>query len=99
MTANASSRQPPRRKSGGKGTEAAVPGVELSDSRGQIRGLKVRPHARHEIELGVSAFPEQKIAQPILSAGPDQQVHIRRDVRAAGGCQSFLKCVDARFAL
>lgn len=44
----------------------------------KIAGAEVRPHAIAENQLGVGALPEQKIAEPLLTAGADQNIHGRR---------------------
>jgi len=51
-------------------------GMELGDSGFQVGGVEVRPHPRGEDQLGVGAFPEQKIAEALLAAGTDQEVDV-----------------------
>ena len=51
--------------------------MEVVEGRGQIGGGEVRPHARHEPELGIGAFPEEEIAQALLASGADQDVDVR----------------------
>ena len=42
----------------------------------KIGSREVRPHHRSEHQLGVGAFPEQKIAQALFAAGADEQIDI-----------------------
>ena len=51
--------------------------MEVAYRAFEIGGRKVRPQALGEMDLGVSAFPQQKIAQSLLTAGTDQEIHIR----------------------
>src|SRR6476659_5031092 len=64
-----------------RGRSCAEPALSRSkDLHGllEMRGLKVRPHHRQKDELGVSALPEQEVAQPLFASGSNQEVDIRR---------------------
>src|SRR5712671_1171478 len=50
--------------------------MELVDRALQVGSSEIRPPAIGEIQLGVGAFPEKKIAQALLAAGADQQVDV-----------------------
>ena len=39
-------------------------------------GREVGPRGRGEPQLGVRAFPQQEVAEPLLAAGANQQVHV-----------------------
>ncbi len=56
--------------------EATLARMKLMDRRLEINPLKVGPQAFGENELGVGDFPEQKIAQALLSASADQKVDL-----------------------
>src|SRR5262245_39775049 len=56
--------------------EAALARVEVGDAGAQMRGAEVRPHRVGENELGVGALPEQKIREPLLAAGADQEIDV-----------------------
>src|SRR5882672_5749933 len=77
---------PRGRRGAGKGerSEAPVARVEVVEGRGQIGGGEVRPHGRHEAELGIGAFPEEEIAQALLASGADEQVDVGRARPAVG---------------
>src|SRR5690242_21714011 len=61
----------------GQDAEAAVPAVEVGDGGGQVVAVEVRPQPGREEELGVRALPQEEIAEPLLTAGADQQIHVR----------------------
>lgn len=50
--------------------------MEIADSALQIGGVEIGPHALGEMQFGVGAFPEEKIAEPLLSSGANQQIHV-----------------------
>ncbi len=62
--------------------------MEVAYRAFEIGDRKVRPQALGEMELGVSALPQQEIAQSLLTAGTDQQIHIR-----------YWRAVEVAFAL
>ena len=64
---------------GGQRAEAALPAVELTHRDLEVRRAEVGPHGRREVQLGVGAFPQQEIGQPLIAAGADDDV-IGRDV-------------------
>jgi hypothetical protein len=51
--------------------------MELADGGIQIGGAKIGPHAPGEDEFGISALPEQKVAEALFAAGADEQVNGR----------------------
>ena len=44
----------------------------------QLRLAELRPHALQKAQLCVCALPQEKVAEPLLTARADQQIHIRR---------------------
>src|SRR6267154_6541938 len=52
--------------------------IEFAQGRFQIIRSKVWPAFVREHELSEGAFPKEKIGQSLLSAGADQQIHVRR---------------------
>ena len=63
--------------------EAALAAREVLKRPRESCRIEVRPQAVDEVQLGVGAFPQQKIAQALLAAGADQQV----DIRCAAGLE------------
>ena len=49
-------------------------------ARLQVVDAEFGPHPVGEPELGVGAFPQQEIRQPLFPAGADQQIDLRRAV-------------------
>src|SRR5712675_3736490 len=66
--------------------------IEFAQGRFQIIRSKVWPALVREHELGEGAFPKQKIRETLLSAGADQQIHVRRPA-----AQNFRQNVAERF--
>jgi hypothetical protein len=64
--------------------EAALARVEFRHRFFQIGPSEIGPHRAGKQQFGVGALPKQEIAQPLLSAGTDQQVHVRRIAKEAG---------------
>src|SRR3954468_17946187 len=58
--------------------KAALSRVVLRNRVFQIGASEIRPHSLGEQQLGVGALPRKEIAQPLLAAGPNQQVDIGR---------------------
>src|SRR4051794_1927926 len=67
--------------------EAPLAPAKLPNGRQQVGGLEVGPHHAREDQLGVSALPQEKIAEAALSAGANQKV----DRRAEGLAQRFAR--------
>src|SRR5919108_3928158 len=65
-----------RSNRGRQRAKASLPAVEIRQGVLEIRGTEVRPPPVGEIQLGVRTFPQQEIAQPPLTARPDQQVDV-----------------------
>src|ERR1700730_10036652 len=57
-------------------TEATLAFRKIVHRGGKILGSEVGPHPVAEEELGIGAFPQQKIRQPLLAARADKQIHI-----------------------
>ena len=57
--------------------EPPVPSAELLHGPGQVLAVEIGPELLGEEQLRVGALPEQEIAQSLLSAGADHQVHVR----------------------
>jgi hypothetical protein len=49
--------------------------MELTECLAEVHGVELGPHARRENQFGVGAFPEQEVAEALLAAGADEQVH------------------------
>src|SRR5262245_30883693 len=60
--------------------EFPLAATEDRDGGGEVGGAEVRPHDRYEQQLGVRALPEQEVAQALLAARADQQIHVGRVV-------------------
>src|SRR5712675_1090146 len=50
--------------------------MKISKRRAQFVGAKVRPQRVEEAELGVGCFPEQKVRQPLLAAGANEEIDV-----------------------
>src|SRR5690349_12466966 len=57
---------------------AALPPLEIDDSLQKFPLCKVRPQDISHPDLAIRDLPKQKIAQPHLAAGANQQVGIRQ---------------------
>src|SRR5690606_40683184 len=64
--------QPPRSP-----PEAAVAIGVVADRAQEVDLAQVGSESLHEVELAVRTLPQQEIAQPLLSAGADDQVGVR----------------------
>src|ERR1700722_10380818 len=51
---------------------------EIIQSLPKSELIEVRPESIHEAEFGISALPQQEVAQSFLPAGANQQIHVRR---------------------
>src|SRR5258705_13913216 len=60
----------------GNRAEPTLSGMELLHRVIEVGGRKIRPPAMGEVQFGVGAFPEKEVAEPLFSAGADQQVYI-----------------------
>src|SRR3989339_1067404 len=49
----------------------------IFDRLEEVALAEVRPEHLCKIELGVRHLPEEKIADPVFTAGPDKQIRIR----------------------
>src|SRR3954471_17030564 len=56
--------------------ETAVPGGVVAQRPQEVDPAEVGPVDVGEVELGVRRLPEQEARQPLLTAGPDDQVGI-----------------------
>src|SRR5580658_1248002 len=63
-------------------TEAPLPAGEIPQRLMEADLVEVRPQAAGKMQLRVGALPEQKIAQPLLATGADEQIHLAGVVRA-----------------
>ena len=61
----------------------------------EILRLKIRPHPFGEVEFGVGAFPQQEVGQPLLAAGPDDEVHV---AKFGFACDKLRKCLSGEIA-
>jgi hypothetical protein len=50
--------------------------MEFVKGGGQLRRAEVRPHPVGEPQLGVRALPQQKVREPLLAAGANEQVDV-----------------------
>ena len=65
--------------------QPAVAAVALGEGGqrvGEVVAVEVGPQPLGEVELGVGAFPQQEVRQPLLAAGADQQVDVEWRVTA-----------------
>jgi hypothetical protein len=79
--------------------EAALATAKICDCGCEIIGAELRPHATGEAELGVGAFPQQKIRQSFLAAGADQEIDIAAPAARRAGDEAvhvFARGFDAR---
>ena len=56
--------------------EASFSAPEVSNGRRQMVGVEVGPQGVEEAKLGVGAFPQQEIRQPLLAAGTDEKIDV-----------------------
>jgi hypothetical protein len=56
--------------------EAALAAAEARERLGEVRRSEVGPHALGEVQLGLSALPQQKIGEALLAAGADDEVDV-----------------------
>src|SRR5580765_2727403 len=49
---------------------------KFQQCRFQVLACELGPHARRENQLRIGAFPQQEIAQALLAAGADHQIHV-----------------------
>src|SRR5436190_14693125 len=59
-------------------TESPIAPAKVRQRLAEIVRRELRPHLFHEQQLGVRAFPQQEVAQPLLASGPDQQIDLAR---------------------
>ena len=60
--------------------EPAFAPMERAQRFRQILAGEIRPHPVGEVQLGIGAFPEQEVRQPLFTAGADDEI----DVAQAG---------------
>src|SRR5688500_17456134 len=63
----------------GPSDEAAKPALAAAifrDRSFQSRAVKIGPIGWHENQFAISRLPQQKIRQPLLAAGPDDDIGI-----------------------
>ena len=67
--------------------EAALAAMEVGHRSREVVAVEVGPHAGGEMKLGIGALPQQKVGEPFLPAGADQQIDIAAGVprRTAAG--------------
>ena len=65
-----------QRADGADAPEAPFAPMEVGDGGTQIVGAEVGPQGVDEAELGVGAFPEEKIGQPLFAAGADEEIDL-----------------------
>src|ERR1044071_1418430 len=83
-----------------QGTEGSLPASESAQDLLELGGRKVGPHRLTEEQLGVGAFPEQKIREPLLGAGPDQQIDGRnRRATVVHQRQQLLEALASEFGV
>src|SRR5258706_1061351 len=52
--------------------------MEQRQRFGEIFLPKIRPHPLPEMQLGVGAFPQQEVGQPLLAAGADHEIDVAK---------------------
>ena len=67
---------------GAEATEAPLSAAIVLERALKMLLIEIRPKAIAEVQLCKRAFPEQKIAEPPLVSGANQQVDFARGVRA-----------------
>src|SRR5580692_1641759 len=71
-----------RRSVPAQGAEAPLPAGEIPQRLMEADLVEVRPQAAGKMQLRVGTLPEQKIAQPLLATGADEQIHLAGVMRA-----------------
>src|SRR5205809_116284 len=56
-----------------RGTVATLAAAIIGDGLIEVAAAEIRPERLGEHQLGISALPEQEIADALFAAGPDQQ--------------------------
>src|SRR6478752_486351 len=56
--------------------KAPLAPAKFNDYRFERATIKIRPIAGHENQFAIGRLPKQKIRQPLLAAGPDDEVRI-----------------------
>ena len=56
--------------------ESSFSAPEVGNGRGQMVGVEVGPQGVEEQKLGLGAFPQQEIRQPLLAAGTDEKIDV-----------------------
>src|SRR4051812_12380521 len=56
--------------------KAALTRFEEAQCLTQLLLPELGPHRLREVELRVGALPQHEVAQPLLTAGPDEQINI-----------------------
>ena len=67
---------PARARADCRGRRSGARAVEKGERRREIVGAELRPHPFGEVELGIGAFPEQEVGQPLLAAGADDEIDV-----------------------
>src|SRR5580698_6321460 len=60
--------------------KAPLAAMKGGERVGKIGRPELRPHPLGEMQLGIGAFPQQEVREPLLAAGADDEV----DVAQAG---------------
>src|SRR5690349_24273377 len=70
----AASPNPPRSRVGSDVAEAAAASPKVGDRCGEILRTEFWPGPRREAQLGVGAFPEQEITEPLLATRAHDEI-------------------------
>lgn len=52
--------------------------MEGGQRRGEIAGVEFGPHPLGEVQLGIGAFPQQEVGQPLLAGGADDEIDVAK---------------------
>ena len=61
--------------------EPAFPLVIARNGALKMRLVEVRPQHIHEQQFRISGLPQQEVADPVLTAGPDHEIRVRKVFR------------------
>src|SRR5918996_5822432 len=73
---------------------ASLAPPEFADRLAQAPLIEIRPVDRHEHQLGIGELPEHEVAQPLLAAGPDQEIRIGQPQGVQGPVEQILIDLD-----
>ena len=57
-------------------TKPPLAPAEIGERCGEVVATEVRPQRVDETQLGVGRLPQQKVREPLLAAGADQEIDV-----------------------